>query len=438
MDWAQHTEKGYGSEWKGVLFRQTYPQLEDVIAKTKKWFPQIFPRAKYNESKSTWTFPSGEQLLLRHMLAEADYWAFHGWSIPWIGWEELTTWPDDTLYRMMMSCSRSTRADMPRKIRATTNPYGVGHNWVKARFQLPVPPGRIVGHIVQEKNDKGEDLPPRVAIRSVLSENKVLLKSDPGYIDRIRAAAPNPSALAAWEHGDWDIVAGGMFSDLWQPRVHVVPMIPFDRIPTGWRIDRSYDHGQSKPFSVGWWAQSNGEPIEIKGKLLGTVRGDVFRIAEWYGWSKVANVGLRMTANEIATGIRQREKEWRLLGRVKPGAADSAIYDDYEPGKSVAGDMARCGVRWIPADKGSGSRKQGWEQMRLYLKNAVPVDGGIREYPGLFICENCHQFLRTVPPLPRDEKDLDDVDTEAEDHIADEARYRMRGKRMEAASSSWR
>jgi hypothetical protein len=47
------------------------------------------------------------------------------------------------------------------------------------------------------------------------------------------------------------------------------------------------------------------------------------------------------------------------------------------------------------------------------------------EDPGMFIFSNCTQFIRTVPVLPRDQKKTDDVDTEAEDHIGDETRYRV-------------
>jgi hypothetical protein len=58
---------------------------------------------------------------------------------------------------------------------------------------------------------------------------------------------------------------------------------------------------------------------------------------------------------------------------VNGGIADSAIFDDYEPGHSVAGDMKKIGVVFWPADKGAGSRAQGWQQMRMYMKSAIPV-----------------------------------------------------------------
>jgi hypothetical protein len=103
---------------------------------------------------------------------------------------------------------------MPRKYRATTNPYGVGHNWVKARFRLPSRLGKIIGPVVEELDEDGEPLPPRVAIRGHLSENKILLTRT-RVRQRIKAAARNPSELAAWLDGSWDIVAGGMFDDCW-------------------------------------------------------------------------------------------------------------------------------------------------------------------------------------------------------------------------------
>lgn len=425
MDFAQHCGIGYGREWRGVLFRQTFPQLVDVINKSLKWFPLIFPQAKYNQSSHTWTWPDGEQLLLRQMAKPVDYWNYHGHAYPWIGWEELCNWPTDECYKLMMSCSRSTVRDMPRKYRATTNPYGPGHNWVKARFKLPHRRGQIIR---DARAADGKPEPPRVAIHGNIYENRILLHAEPDYIDKIRAAARNPSELAAWLHGSWDIVAGGMFDDVWRPAVHVVPSIPLRDIPRGWKIDRSFDWGSSKPFSVGWWAESNGEPMTIRGRQYGTVRGDLFRIAEWYGWTGKRNEGVKMLAGDIATGILDREDDWGIRGRVRPGPADSAIFDE-ENGNNIARDMEKKGVKWEPADKGPGSRKQGWEQIRKAMSNAMPnKDGSPRENPGLWVFDSCDQFLETIPSLTRDDKDLDDVDTDAEDHIADETRYRVRRK----------
>jgi hypothetical protein len=453
MDFCQGVGKGWGAEWRGILFRQTHPQLRDVIEKSKKWIKRIWPKAIYNEVKTMWEWPTGERLYFAHFNVRSDYDNYHGHAYPWIGWEELTNWPDAECYKSMFSCSRSTVKGMPRKVRSTTNPYGVGHNWVKTRFRLPIngvmgPLGQrpTVGPIISDSIDEhGNKEPPRRAIHGYLDENKLLLFADPGYKDRIRAAARNASELAAWMDGSWDIVAGGMFDDIWYEQKDAIVVEPFD-VPKGWKIYRAYDHGSSKPFSVGWYAVSNGTDLVFKdGRVRSTVRGDLFRFKEWYGWRGQPNEGMRMTTPDIAKGIIQREIKWGLRAedgswtRVSRGPADSSIFDLDQKSSttSIADDFAKPvivgrtkfnkGIIWERADKGQGSREQGWEQIRKRLK-ATKADPkvGFRETPGLFISNECVHWLRCVPVLPRDELHIDDVDDEAEDHNGDETRYMLR------------
>jgi len=431
MDFAQEVDKGYGAEWKGILFRRTYPELQDVIEKARKWFKQVWPQAEFNEAKSFWRWPTGELLYFRFMLRSDDYWSYHGHAYPWIGWEELTNWPNPDCYKRMMSCSRSTLPKMPRKYRSTCNPYGVGHNWVKRRWRLPIALGKICGPTIRDSRDsEGELEPERVAIHGELAENKILLHGDPNYVQKIRAAAKNANELKAWIYGSWDITAGGICDDIWSENIHVLPNFPFSLIPRTWIINRAYDHGSSHPFSVGWYAESNGEPIEFQNKLIGKVPGDLIRIAEWYGWTGEDNTGLMMAPDDIADGIKDRESDWGLVGRVIRGPADTNIFDPNDRKQSIAGEMGDKGVYWDKADKGPGSRKQGWNRLRTYLKNAIPDAQGYRQEPGIFVLERCTQFRRTVPVLPRSDKDIDDVNTDSEDHIGDEVRYRLRWKKV--------
>lgn len=435
MDFAQHVDQGYGSAWRGILFRREFTQLKDVIDKSLEWFPRLWPTAKYNRSEHVWQWPGGEKLFFAHMDREEDYHAYHGWGLSWISWEELTNWPAHNCYLKMFSTLRSPHPDIPRKVRATTNPMGPGHNWVKHRFQLPIAPRRV-GPIIPDERSGIE----RVVISSRLAENEILMRADPEYIARIKAAASSPHELKAWLEGSWDIVAGGMFDDLWDPAIHVVPPVPLSAIPTSWRLDRSYDDGQVRPFSVGFWAQSSGEPIQWEGRTLGPVRGDLIRVQEWYGWRGEPNEGLKMASRDIAKGIVEREKLWGVRGRVRGGPADGNIWnsDPRDPGQSIAGDMQKEGVGWEKANKRPGSRKQGWAQIRQMLKFAKPEQGR-REYPGLFVSQACTQFLRCFPVTQRDAKDPDDVDTDTEDHIADETRYRcLRPRVVEKAQPRMR
>jgi hypothetical protein len=339
------------------------------------------------------------------MKSPADYWNYHGHEYPWIGWEELTNWASGDCYEAMKACNRSAHPGMPRKYRSNTNPYGVGHNWVKAYFIDAAAGGVPVG-----------DSRKRVHIKGYWWENPSLLENDPEYIDNIRSDS-NTERRKAWYDGNWDITSGGMFDDLWDARVHVLEPFP---IPDSWRIDRAFDWGSAHPFSVGWWAESDGTTAP-NGRTY--PRGTLFRIGEWYGWNGRPNEGNRMLAGEIARGIKEREKAegWA----VKKGPADTNIFDA-EHGVTLADDMAKLGVHWEKADKGPGTRRIGWERMRGMLEAARNAD---LEEPGLYVFDTCVQFVRTVPPLPRSERDPDDADTNAEDHIADETRYRIMTKK---------
>ena len=433
-DFAQDVGKGYGRHWRGVLFRRTYKELEDVISKSIALYKRVFGgRAKYNASNHTWTWDTGEQLMLRYFRVPDDYWSYHGHAYPWIGWEELTTWPDDVGYKSMFSCARSTEPGLPIRIRANTNPYGIGHNWVKLRFRLPMRPfPNFIGkHITDDTDDEGRPLPPRFSIQGHISENFVLTQADPDYIQRIGAAARNEAMAKAWIDGSWDIVAGGMFDGEWDPKIHTLPRF---EIPHRWKIDRSYDYGSAAPFAIIWTAEANGEDYrDHEGKWRSSVKGDLFIINEWYGWKKNhPNVGIGLTMAKTAMGIIERELSWDMYGKVKVGPADTNIFNE-EDGTSLALSMLKPvrikgkqykGIGWVKADKGPGSRKMGWKVISERLENASAEPGTIREKPGLFIFDHCEQWIRTVPTLPRDEADMDDVDSESEDHMGDVTRYR--------------
>jgi hypothetical protein len=126
FSFAQHVGRGFGHDWRGIIFRQTYPQLGDIIAKSLRFFPKIFPKAKLNRSRFEWSFPDGEVLMFRHIQRPDDYYAYHGHSFSFIGFEELANWPSPDCYQLMHSCARSSNESVPIIIRANTNPWGPG------------------------------------------------------------------------------------------------------------------------------------------------------------------------------------------------------------------------------------------------------------------------------------------------------------------------
>lgn len=471
MRFRRRVGQGYGRFWRGIIFDREYKNLDDLVSKSMRWFPEFKDGARFLSSKSDyrWVWPTGEELLFRAIKRDADYWGYHGQEFPFIGWNELTKYPTDALYDMLMSCNRSSyrpedypiidprtgkrtfTPELPLEVFATCNPHGVGHNWVKKKFINAAPMGQVFRERITVFNPrtqrKEEVVKTQVHIFGSYRENRYL---SPEYIAELEKMT-DKNKRRAWLNGDWDIVAGGMFDDVWETAVHVVK--PFT-IPLSWKIDRSFDYGSSAPFSVGWWAESDGSDVQMAdGSWRSTVRGDVYRIAEWYGWSGKANQGLHMLAADIAAGIIEREIAMGIHSRVVPGPADNSIWDSLN-GNSIASEMAKDvrvngkkypGVRWKRSDKSPGSRKDGWEKVRRYLKGALPVTvrdkAGVerrvpREKPGMYVFSTCKMFIDLFPILPRSEKDPDDVDTDAEDHIGDEVRYEILDKGTGARSGN--
>lgn len=435
--------KGYGVKWRGIWTRREFDDLKDAIDKSRLIFKH-FEGARFYESAADyfWEFKDGERLMFRGMKRHRDIDSWQGAEIPFQMHDELTQHADDYIFVNMMACCRATGAppSMPRIFRGACNSMGPGHNWVKNRYQLPYMNNKVLTGLV---DDHGEPLPDRVAIEMPRSQNKIMLRDDPHYVSRIRAAAQgDPNKYRSWVLGGsaaWEITSGGMFDDIWLTHRDAILVEPFD-VPADWKINRSYDWGGTKPFAVLWWAESDGTDLKLRnGRTRSTVRGDLFLIAEWYGWTGKANEGLRLLNEQISKGIIEREMAMGLYGRVKPGPADTMIFDA-DPGKtSIAVDMAKPvrmddgrilpGVEWTrDADKDAGSRVRGWQLMRTMFASTKAELGRARENPGLFIVNHCHQFLRTVPTLSRKEGKEDDVDTDLEDHIADATRYRIRTK----------
>jgi len=407
------------------IFRRTSPDLFKNHMEGPTGFPALLGEwvergcAGINYSKNYIDLPGGSRVHLCHCQYEKDVYKYQGAEIHVLMFDELTHF-SPTQYRFLRSRVRipdalpvpkEFKGSIPR-ILAASNPGGPGHNWVKASWVDAAQPMEVW----RAADAEGGML--RQFIPALLSDNPSISEEDYG---KSLEGLGRPDLVRAMLDGDWDIVAGGMVDDVWDRARHVLE--PFE-IPASWRIDRSFDWGSSKPFSVGWWAESDGtEAVMADGTRRNFPPGTLFRIAEWYGCRPgAANEGLKLLAVEVARGILEREQIHPWGKRVKTGPADSSIFD-VESGRSVADDMERAGVRWERADKSSGSRRAGAEEIRKRLKAGLSHP---MEDAGLFVFSTCRDWIRTVPVIPRDDKKPDDVDTDAEDHTWDETRYRCR------------
>ena len=395
-DWLSHSS-AYGEAAIGIFVRRKLTQLTEVIARTKQLFPKL--GAKYNEQRKEWRMKNGARLKFVYLEKDSDAEEYQGHSYSRVYVEEVTNFPSPGPINKLRATLRSA-AGVPVGMRLTGNPGGPGHLWVKARYIDPNPRGYQV--IAETEEVEVDDVTvtvklERVFIPSKLTDNKMLLRNDPAYVMRLRQSG-SEALVKAWLNGDWNIVDGAFF-DCFNYDLHVLDRDWIKDIPKDALRFRAFDWGSAKPFSVGWYAVSDG--------TWGLPKNALFKYREWYG-SSDPNKGLKMDAPLVARGIVKRETK----DRIKYGVADPAIFIR-DGGPSIAELMSVEKCSWRRADN---KRVPGWEQLRSRLigRNGVPM---------LYFSDSCEDTLRTLPVLQHDEKNQEDVDTDSEDHAADELRY---------------
>ncbi len=394
-DWLQHSGT-YGEGAIGIFFRRKYVQLAEVIARTKQIFPKL--GAKYNEQRREWLMPGGGRLKFAYLENDNDAEEYQGHSYTRVYVEEVTNFPSSAPIDKLRATLRSG-AGVPTGMRLTGNPGGPGHNWVKLRYITPNPAGYT---LIKESCEMEIDGVmqhielDRVFIPSKLKDNVLLLRNDPTYVLRLRQAG-SEALVKAWLEGDWDIVDGAFFTEF-SPQ-HVLSGDWLFRIPPSTLRFRSFDWGSAKPFSVGWYAVSDGS--------WGLPEGALLKYREWYG-AIGPNKGLKMTADLVAQGVVERERG----ELVKYGVADPAIFIR-NGGPSIAETMAIHKCMWR---KGDNKRIPGWQQFRQRLV-------GENGEPMLYFLTSCDASIEQISTIQHDDNDPEDIDTDSEEHALDEIRY---------------
>jgi hypothetical protein len=445
---------GYREFLRGAIIDNNYKGLDDIVSRAKRWFSRFNDGSKFYSSKGDYRYvwKDGAELLFRALSNVEDYEnSLHGQELNFLSINELTKFKNSEVFDALLSTNRSSflpedyplpdgtlLPPIPLIVMPTTNSSGIGRNWVKKRFIDMGARGEIVSIPVSIYDPKlGEKRTVYRTQTHIFSTYRDNPKLDAMYIAQLESME-DPIRKAQWTLGSWDVGGdGGMFDDVFDRDTHVVE--PFD-IPSSWYVDRSFDYGSSHPFSVLWFATSDGSDLKLRnGKVKSTIKGDLFLIYEWLGCEeKNHNKGIRLLATDIAKGIIKRELEWGIYKRVKPGNADNAIWN-VDNGNCIAADMKKeviindkkyPGVTWIRSRKEPGSRVAGVNKIRDYLQNAkILPDRPYRENPGLFIVNTNSYFLETFPYLERCKKNPDDVDSDQNDHAFDAARYKIYGEK---------
>ena len=369
---------------RALLIRRTMPELRDLINHSQQLYPKAYPGAKWREQEKEWKFPSGARIEFGYAENLTDALRYQGQSYTWIGIDELPQYPTEDIYNFLRSSLRSVDPEIPVFMRATGNPGNVGSLWVKNMFVDPAVPNTKFD--IDIKTPTGVKKISRRFIPAKLEDNPYLMQTDDYYA--MLASLPEVQRKQFLD-GNWEAFEDSSFPEF-NKDIHVIK--PFD-IPRNWMKFRACDWGYSSPACCLWIA------VDFDNNLF------VYR--ELYTQ--------KVTADMFARKVLDAEEgEY-----IRYGVLDSSTWARRgDIGPSIAETMILEGCRWRPSDRSPRSRIAG--KLEIHKRLRPDEETG---YPSLFILDNCVNLIRTLPMLPTDKNNPEDVDTHAEDHAYDALRY---------------
>ena len=395
-------------DFSGLLVRHTTEELRELIQKSQELYPKAIPGIKWSERKSQWTTPRGGRLWMSYLDKDTDVMRYQGQAFNYVAFDELTQWNSPYAWNYMRSRLRSSSKELGLYMRATTNPGGPGHSWVKKMFIDPAPSNTPFWATNIETGETlafpaghskaGQPLFKRRFIPASLFDNPYL--ADTGDYEAMLLSLPEHQRKQLLE-GNWDINEGAAFPEF-NRSIHVVE--PYD-IPQSWTKFRACDYGYGSYTGVVWLAVTPSEQLVVYRELY---------------CSKV-------TASDLADMILEAEAN---DGTIRYGVLDSSLWHNRgDTGPSLAEQMNLKGCRWRPSDRSRGSRVSGKNEIHRRLQ----VDE-FTEEPRLVFFSTCSNMIAQLPSIPLDKKNPEDVDTNAEDHLYDALRY---GIMTRPRSSIW-
>ena len=384
------------AQHRALLIRRSMPELRDMITHSQRLYSRAFKGAKWREQEKEWRFPSGARIEFGYAENMTDVLRYQGQSYTWIGVDELPQYPTPDVYNFLRSSLRSVDPDIPVYMRATGNPGNIGSQWVKETFVDPSQPGKAFNVSVETPN--GVRKISRRFIPAKLQDNPYLMQTDDYYI--MLASLPEVQRKQFLE-GDWSAFENSSFPEF-NPSKHIVQ--PFE-IPKGWSKFRTCDWGYSSPACCLWIAIDWDNNLWVYREL----------------YTK------KITADDFARKVIEAE----VGENMRYGILDSSTWARRgDVGPSIAETMIQEGCRWRPSDRSPKSRING----KLEIHKRLKLHEESKE-PTLKIFNNCVNLIRTLPLLPLDKNNPEDVDTNAEDHAYDALRYGVMSRPMHPSAT---
>ena len=334
---------------KQLILRRTFAELDKSLIRTSL---SLYPKSifSFNSSTHTGKFKNGSCIDFGYCATENDVYQYQSAEYDCIRFDELTHFTE-AQYIYLISRVRGANS-FPKQIKSSTNPGGIGHGWVKARF---------VDTGVANERFIGEDGMTRIFIPSLLDDNAFLMKGDPDYKRRLLALPEREKK--ALLYGDWNIFEGQYFIEF-DAKIHTCH--PFE-IPREWRKYRTIDYGLDRLVCL-WIAVSPD------------------RVA--YVYREYCESGLPI--GESAKAITERTPPGEdIYATLAPPDLFSRTQ---ETGRTKASIFSEYGVNFT---KTSNDRETGW----LAIKELLATREG---EPRLKIFSFCTELIKCLPQLAID------------------------------------
>ncbi len=395
--------------FKAIILRLEWSQVDHFHGIAESLY---FPLgAVFHGTKKVWYFPSGAEIHYGIFAAQKHENKYRGAYYNIVCWDEFGDWATMDYMKFMFTRIRYTPGAngerMPTMQFFTGNPGGINHSRLRKRFKIPDRPTETqILKIVDPKTKKSY---LRAFVPSRLEDNPYL---DPDYEERQRASGRHPAIIRAILEGRWDLSIGGAFVELWDENKHLIE--PFD-IPDNWQVWRGIDDGYNPdPFVTVWITQ---DPRTQK----------LYVIDEYTAYKALPHdIAPEILGRDVRYLMRTTESGKRVHVRHPlAGVADNSLFtvNNQNEGYGRGDQLNQEGLNLTSVKKGPGSRIGRAQTLRKLLADQPDGKPGI-----LFFKGRCPGLEESIPTLPSDKLNPEDVDTLGPDHWYDALTYGIVGK----------
>lgn len=318
--------------YRALILRRTFPELREVMDRAQEMYPQL--GGTWIASEKRWRWSSGATVEFGYCETHADAMQYQGQEFHFIAFDEIGQLPEERTWLFLMTNLRRPPEGVTLMARATANPGGPGHGWLRKRFILPCAPD---GTPIYDEHGN-----TRAFFQARVYDNPTLMQEDPAYVKMLESL---PEVMRQqFLFGNWEVGTGLAFEGLTETS-HRVPKV---KAPSGhWHLFGAFDWGFGHRWAFGLFAMRPDGVVMALDSVMGR----------------------RMVPEMIAERVQELLLAYGLgfkhLGYTVAGS-DTKIRDGARGnwGPSVAEQFQAYGWHLINADQ---NRIAGYQNLLSYL-----------------------------------------------------------------------